>query len=164
MRAWSDGGEKFVDITGNEIKPKQIETPQRIQQYVRDSVGYVTEPYLVYFTEGVHEIKIESIRENMGIANVYLTSKENYMSYAEYAKEYEGQPKVSGNIAYNIQGEGGESQVIKNGKVEKIFNTTVTRSSSTIYGVSDRTSAYNSVIKNGEEQDASPVKIILNSN
>lgn len=75
MRAWSDGGEKFVDVTGNEIKPKQIETPQRIQQYVRDSVGYVTEPYLVYFTEGVHEIKIESIRENMGIANVYLTSK-----------------------------------------------------------------------------------------
>lgn len=163
MRAWSDGGEKFVDVTGNEIKPKQIETPQRIQQYVRDSVGYVTEPYLVYFTEGVHEIRIESIRENMGIANVYLTSKENYISYAEYAKEHEGQPKVSGNIAYNIQGEGGESQIIKNGKVDKTFNTTVTRSSSTIYGVSDRTSAYNSVIKDGIEQDASPVKIILNT-
>ena len=27
---------------------------------------------------------IESVRENMGIANVYLTSKENYMTYAEY--------------------------------------------------------------------------------
>jgi len=163
MRAWSDGGEKFVDVTGNEIKPKQIETPQRIQQYVRDSIGYVTEPYLVYFTAGEHEIKIESVRENMGIANVYLTSKETYMSYAEYSKEYEGYPKVSGNIAYNIQGEGGESQVIKNGEVTEVFNTTVTRSSATIYGVSDRTSAYNSVIKEGVEQNASPVKIVLNT-
>ena len=163
LRSWTDGGTKFIDATGNEIKPKQVEKPQRIQQYVRDSVGYVTEPYLVYFSEGTHEIKFESVRENMGIANVYLTSKENYITYAEYAKQYEGQPKVSGQIAYNIQAEGGESQLIKNGKVASVFNTEVVRSSSTIYGVSDRTSAYNSVIKDGVEQDASPVKIVLNT-
>ena len=58
LRSWGDGGEKFVDATGNEIKPKQVEQPQRLQQYVRDSVGYITEPYLIYFTEGTHEIKI----------------------------------------------------------------------------------------------------------
>ena len=163
LRSWGDGGEKFVDATGNEIKPKQVEQPQRLQQYVRDSVGYITEPYLIYFTEGTHEIKIESVRENMGIANVYLTSKENYMSYSEYEKEYQNEPKIAGGIAYNIQGEGGQSQYIENGKVAGTFNTTVTRSSSTIYGISDRTSAYNSVIVDGEEQKASPVKIVLNS-
>ena len=162
-RSWGDGGTKFVDATGNEIKPKQVEKPQRIQQYVKDSVGYVTEPYLIYFSEGTHEIKIESVRENMGIANLYLTSKESYISYSEYSQQHADKPKVNGKVAYNIQGEGGESQKIKNGEIEKTFNTTVTRSSSTIYGVSDRTSAYNSVIKDGEEQDASPVKIILNT-
>lgn len=163
VRSWSDGGEKFIDATGNEIKPKQIEKPERIQQYVRDSVGYVTEPYLVYFTEGTHTIEIESVRENMGIANVYLTSKEAYKSYEEYANDYKDQPKIDGKIAYNIQGEGGESQYLENGQVAGTFNTSVTRSSSTIYGVSDRTSAYNSVIKEGQEIEASPVKIVLNT-
>ena len=163
LRSWTDGGEKFIDATGNEIKPKQVEKPQRIQQFVRDSVGYVTEPYLVYFTEGTHTIEIKSVRENMGIAGLYLTSKESYISYADYAAQYAGKPKVDGGIAYNIQAEGGQSQYLENGKVSGTFETEVTRSTSTIYGISDRTSAYNSVIKDGKEIKASPVNIILNT-
>lgn len=164
VRTWSDGGEKFIDATGNEIKPKQVEVPQRTQQYVRDSVGYVTEPYLLYFGEGEHTIEIKSVRECMGIAGVYLTSKENYQTYEEYADQYKNEQVINGNISYNIQGEGGKSQIIENGKVTGLFDTTVIRSSSTIYGVSDRTSAYNSVInEEGESVEASPVKIVLNS-
>ncbi len=163
LRSWADGGEKFIDATGNEIKPKQIEKTQRIQQYVRDSVGYVTEPYLIYFSQGTHTIEIESVRENMGVAGVYLTSKESYISYKDYAAKYADKPIVDGEIAYNIQGEGGQSQYLENGKVAGTFETEVTRSSSTIYGISDRTSAYNSVIKDGEEMKASPVNIILNT-
>lgn len=163
VRTWGDGGEKFVDAKGNEIKPTQVEIPQRNQAYVRDSVGYVTEPYLIYFSQGTHTIEIEAIRENMGIANVFLTSKEGYQSYESYKELYKDQPVVNGEIAYNIQGEGGESLYYENGKVKEVFNTNVVRTSSTIYGSSDRTSAYNSYIKDGKEQSASPVKIILNT-
>lgn len=164
VRTWSDGGDKFIDATGNEIKPKQVEAPQRTQQYVRDSVGYVTEPYLLYFGEGEHTIEIESVRECMGIAGVYLTSKEDYKSYEDYAEEYKDANVIDGNISYNIQGEGGKSQIIENGKVSGTFDTEVIRSSSTIYGTSDRTSAYNSVINDkGEKVAASPVKIVLNT-
>lgn len=169
LRSWSDGGNKFIDATGNEIKPKQVEKTQRLQQYVKDSVGYVTEPYLVYFSKGTHTIEIESIKENMGIANIFLTSKEQYMSYSDYKDLYKNESKIDGGIAYKIQGEGGVYQYYENNKQKEISNeTTVTRSSSTIYGVSDRTSAYNSVItknedNNWEEAAASPVKIVLNT-
>lgn len=169
LRSWSDGGNKFIDATGNEIKPKQVEKTQRLQQYVKDSVGYVTEPYLVYFSKGTHTIEIESIKENMGIANVFLTSKEQYMSYSDYKDLYKNESKIDGGIAYKIQGEGGVYQYYENNKQKEISKeTSVTRSSSTIYGVSDRTSAYNSVItknedNNWEEAAASPVKIVLNT-
>ena len=163
LRSWTDGGSKFIDATGNEIKPRQIEITQRLQQYLKDSVGYVTEPYLVYFEAGNHEIEIESVKENMGIANLYVTSKENYKSYADYSSEYAGKSKIVGGIAYKLEGEGGDSQYYANNKVENVFNTEVIRSSSTIYGISDRTSAYNSMMKDGEQIKASPVKIVLNS-
>jgi hypothetical protein len=163
LRSWTDGGSKFIDATGNEIKPRQIEITQRLQQYLKDSVGYVTEPYLVYFEAGNHEIEIESVKENMGIANLYVTSKENYKSYADYSSEYAGKSKIAGGIAYKLEGEGGDSQYYANNKVENVFNTEVIRSSSTIYGISDRTSAYNSMMKDGEQIKASPVKIVLNS-
>ena len=49
----------------------------------------------------------------MGIAGLYLTSKESYISYADYAAQYAGKPKVDGGIAYNIQAEGGQSQYLE---------------------------------------------------
>lgn len=163
LRAWSDGGKKFVDATGNEIKPRQVEKPSRLQQYVKDSVGYVTEPYLVYFEAGTHDIELESVKECMGIANLYVVSKENYKSYTDYSAEHAGQSKVVGGISYQIEGEGGESQYYESNEVKSVFTSEVTRSSSTIYGISDRTSAYNSMMKDGVQQKASPVKIVLNS-
>ena len=163
LRSWSDGGKKFVDATGNEIKPRQVEKTSRLQQYVKDSVGYVTEPYLVYFEAGTHDVELESVKECMGIANLFVVSKENYKSYADYAAEHAGEAKVIGGISYQIEGEGGESQYYENNEVKSVFNSEVTRSSSTIYGISDRTSAYNSMMKDGVQQDASPVKIVLNS-
>ena len=163
LRSWSDGGKKFVDATGNEIKPRQVEKPQRLQQYVKDSVGYVTEPYLVYFEAGTHEIELESVKESMGIANLFIVSKESYKSYADYASEHAGKSKIVGGISYQIEGEGGDSQYYENNEVKSVFNTEVTRSTSTIYGISDRTSAYNSMMKDGVQQEASPVKIVLNS-
>ncbi len=163
LRSWADGGEKFIDATGNEIKPKQVEKPQRLQQYVKDAIGYVTEPYLVYFTAGEHTIEIKSVKENIGIANVYLTTKEKYDSYKDYYEQYKNEKVIEGGIAYKLQGEGGEYQYYEDNKVKSILNTDVTRSSSTIYGISDRTSAYNSTIQDGKEIDASPVKIVLNA-
>lgn len=156
QRVWADGGEKLVDLAGNEIKPKQVEKPAKRASYVYDQVGYVTEPYMIYFTRGEHDITIESIRENMLIANVYVTSVESYMTYDEYQQKYQDKAKVTGKISYQIQGEGGN-------EADGRF-TNVTRSSSTIYAVSDRTSSYNVTIgEDGKKLKSSPVKLVLNT-
>lgn len=153
QRVWGDGGKKIVDIVGNEIRPTQMEIVTRRTQYVKDQVGYVTEPFLVYLEEGNNEITIESIREPMAIFNIFISSKESYKTYEEVKAEYEanGYKKVTGGITgvdatldpnetptYKIEGE----------------NSTI-RSSSTLYAISDRTSAYTS--------PSDPVKTILNT-
>lgn len=146
QRVWQDGGEKIVDLTGNEIRPIQVEYTKRRTVYVKDQIGYITEPYLIYFNAGVNEITIESIRESMAIFNVIICSKETYPTYEEVYQDYlaKGYKKVTGQVAgYNVEG---------SDKIEGESSTM--RSSSTIYAISDRTSAYTS--------PSDPVKIILN--
>ncbi len=147
QRIWGDGGEKIVDIVGNEIRPIQIEYAQRRTQSIRDQVGYINEPFLVYFEEGNNELTIESVREPMAIFNVIISSKKEYKSYEEVKAEYEanGYKKVTGKITATDE----------NGKNIIEGEDSTVRSSSTIYGISDRTSAYTS--------PADPVKTILNT-
>lgn len=146
QRVWGDGGEKIVDLTGNEIRPVQVEKPEKRVDYLKDQVGYVTEPYLIYFKAGQNEITIESVRESMAIFNIIIASKENYPTYEEVLSEYEakGYQKVTNAYGYNVPG---------NAKIEG--ESSIKRSSSTIYAISDRTSAFTS--------PSDPVKIILNS-
>lgn len=147
QRVWTDGGKKIVDLNGNEIRPVQVEMPIRRQSYVKDKIGYVTEPYLVYLSKGKNTITIESIRESMSIFNIHIMSKEEYRSYEEVKAEYEvkGYKKVKGGITgYYVEG---------NPRIEG--EDSVYRSSSTLYAIHDRSSAYNS--------PSDPVKIILNS-
>lgn len=147
QRIWGDGGDKIVDTTGNEIKPRQVELPQRRQAYVRDRVGYVTAPYLIYFNAGENDLKIESIREAMSIFSIHVASREEYPTYAEVYENYMtmGYEKVSGKI----------TGTYSEGKDWIEGEDAVSRSTSTIYAISDRTSAFNS--------PNDPVRIILNA-
>lgn len=147
QRVWTDGGDKIIDLNGNEIRPVQAEHRIRREQYVKDKIGYVTEPYLVYLSKGKNTITFESVRETMSIFNIHVTSKEEYKSYEEVKAEYEakGYKKVTGGITgYYVEGDP---------KIQG--EDSVYRSSSTIYAIHDRSSAYNS--------PADPVKVILNS-
>ena len=147
QRVWGDGGDKIVDLNGNEIRPVQVELPEKRVSFVRDQVGYITEPYLIYFKAGQNEIKIESVRESMGIFNVIIASKESYPTYKDVYNDYmaKGYKKVTGKkTGYFVEGQ------------ERIEGEdSIKRSSSTIYAISDRTSAFTS--------PSDPVKIILNS-
>ncbi len=146
-RVWGDGGQIIVDITGNQIRPKQIEKPIKRSAYVKDEVGYVSEPYLVYFNTGVNTLSLTSLREAMSIFQVHIISKQSFKTYEEVEAEYEANSyqKVSGQIA--------ASSTSGTDYIEA--EEAIYRSSPTIYAVSDRTSAYNS--------PTDPVKIILNS-
>ena len=121
-RSWHDGGKVKTDLNGNEIKPSQVELQQAREEYVKDSIGYVTEPYLVYFEAGANKIEFNSIRENMGIIGLWVTSKETHITYEEY-KASNPTNVVSGSKTIKIEGE-----------------SSTARSTSTIYAVSDKTS------------------------
>ncbi len=142
-RTWHDDGEPLTDLSGNQIKPSQAELIEENYEYVRDSIGYVTEPFLVYFKAGTSYIEFSAIKENMGIINVFVASKETYISYEEYIAKYSDSDKVTGKVSYKVEGEEAYS-----------------RSSSTIYAVNDKTNA-NTTTASGEK--TSPVKLILNT-
>jgi len=146
-RTWHDGGVVRTDINGNEIKPSQVELQLAREAYVRDSIGYITEPYLVYFNAGANTITVGSVRENMGIINLYVVSKEAYSDYATYQAKYANATVITGEKTVKIEGESSTS-----------------RSSSTIYAVSDKTSLYTTTTDaNGNSTNASPLKQILNT-
>lgn len=141
-RVWGDDGEPLEDLSGNQIKPSQAEIMTARYGYVKDTIGYVTEPYLIYFEAGVNEIRLESIKENMGIYDVYVATKETYDSYEQYKAKYSNAKEIK-DAFYKVEGE----------------DATV-RSSSTIYAVNDKTSAYTTTADGAK---ASPVKLILNT-
>lgn len=147
QRVWGDGGDKITDINGNEIRPIQVEKPEKRETYVRDQVGYVTEPYLIFFKAGVNELTFESVRESMAIFTITVESKQTYKTYSEVYAEYEskGYKKVSGQVT----GQFVEGEDFIEGE------DSISRSSSTIHAITDRTSAYTS------PNDA--VRLILNS-
>lgn len=144
-RTWCDDGTPLTDLSGNQIKPSQVEKLASRYAYVRDSIGYVTEPYVVYLSSGDHTLTFSAIKENMGIIDVFFASKESYKTYDEYISEKEaaGASKITGSKLYKIEGENAYS-----------------RSSSTIYAVNDKTSAYTTTADGAK---ASPVKLILNT-
>ena len=144
-RTWCDDGEALTDLSGNQIKPSQVEKLASRYAYVRDSIGYVTEPYVVYLSSGNHTITFKAVKENMAIIDVFVASKENYATYDEYLSSAKaaGASEVSGSKSYKVEG-------------EKAYS----RSSSTIYAVNDKTNAYVTT-ESGEK--ASPVKLILNT-
>ena len=146
-RVWTDGGDIITDITGNQIRPPQVEMPIKRSGFVKDETGYVSDPYLIYFNSGLNSITFTSLRESMSIFAVHILSKQTFKTYSEVEAEYEaaGYQKIVGSIAASsdsgtdfIEGE-----------------NAIYRSSPTIYATSDRSNAYNS--------PADPVKIILNS-
>ena len=142
-RTWEDKGEPLTDLSGNQIKPSQAEKIESNYSYIRDSIGYITEPYYVYFEAGHATIALESVKENMGVIGLYLCSKESYDDYATYRARYSDNDIVTGSVNYKVEGE-----------------DSYTKSSSTIYAINDKTSAYTST-KSGEK--TSPVKLILNT-
>lgn len=141
-RVWGDDGEPLEDLSGNQIKPSQTEILTSRYGYVKDTIGYVTEPYLIYFEAGVNEIRLESIKENMGIYDVFVATKESYDSYEKYKNDHSSAKKITDALV-KVEGEDAS-----------------TRSSSTIYAVNDKTSAYTTT---SDGAKASPVKLILNT-
>lgn len=93
-RVWNDTASSYdkngnlkVDSNGNDLKPQQVETFTFRNSYFKDSMGYVTEPYMFYLEAGENEITLISIKEPMIIDQIHVLSVSETPSYEEYLAE-----------------------------------------------------------------------------
>ena len=83
-RMWKDAGPKRKDNRGNEIRPGQVEHIGRQTVYLRDDMGYRTEPYAFYFKEGENTLTLRAVDEPMILCSMTLTPPLTYESYDDY--------------------------------------------------------------------------------
>jgi len=124
-RVWTNASPIIEDLNGNDMKPAQKEIFDLTSVYFRDQKGYVTEPYMFYFTEGNNTISLESVRENMTITELAIMQVDSKVNYSEYLDLYSDEQITSGHL---IEVEGQDASK---------------RSSPTLYAIADRTSPKN---------------------
>lgn len=88
-RVWEDETEILVNHFGDQVRPKQVEKPQRVTTYVRDYENYIVEPYYIYLSKGLHTITFESVREPLIIHKLTFEGQEPVKTYEEVLQEYE---------------------------------------------------------------------------
>ncbi len=86
-RFWEYATDEFAeDINGNQQRPKQQEIRRFETVYLTDSNGYQQKPLAFYLTAGEHTLRLESVRETMGIHSLTLCQAEEVESYEDYQK------------------------------------------------------------------------------
>ena len=118
------------DIDNNEIRESLKQTPEWQTYSIKDSNGFITEPFTFVLTpddDGNVSLTLEGVNEPIVISDIKLTKITSYQSYADYHKKYEG--KADGTGAMKLEAE--------------YFSAA---SNQTIYPTSDTTSAANSPV------------------
>ena len=112
------------DVNGNEMRPVKEEAPEWRVQTLVDSQAFTSKPFEFYLTEGEHTIAFEAATEPIKIASIKLHGAEKLLTYEEYLEMHKDAPKVSADVAVNINAE-----------------TPCRTSEQVIYAMNDRTSA-----------------------
>lgn len=87
-RVWADASEIIRDNRGNDIRPRQIEMPVWRQEYFRNHMGYIVDPYLFFLREGKNTIRLISIREPMAIRRFEFRQAAEILPYEKVLRKY----------------------------------------------------------------------------
>ena len=106
-RLWTDAGEVRKDNQGNDIRPSQKEVFDRQTVFLRDDMGYQTEPYAFWFEEGENTLTLKAVNEPVVVCGITLTPIVKFPTYEEYAAAL---PEVTmtdegKNYSQTVQGE-----------------------------------------------------------
>jgi len=107
QRIWGDAGPTRFDNQGNEIRAQQVEKPQWEKVWFKDSLGFITEPYVFYFSKGENIIRLQGINEPMAIRSLSIKAPDRALRYKDYiAKQDLSQyHNTRSNIQLKVQGE-----------------------------------------------------------
>ncbi|HOV69474.1 MAG TPA: hypothetical protein PLZ84_04025, partial [Clostridia bacterium] len=98
-RIWEDvlenGKFRIDEATGDEMRPyqKESESIGWIEEPFNDYLGFYTEPFLFYFEQGQHTIRLSAVREPLIVGQIILKNVEDIKTYAEVSKDY---PQLTG--------------------------------------------------------------------
>lgn len=126
-RIYTDAAAPRVDNRGNMIRPSQKEAPRWETMYIKDELGYITEPYEFYFSKGENIIRFEGAQEPWIVKDLVLTAVKERDSYSTYLSKMTAQygaTNQSNPAPITIQGEDAQF-----------------RSSQSLYALYDRSSA-----------------------
>lgn len=85
--SYDENGNLKVDTNGNDQKPQQVEKYTFKDSYFKDSMGYVTEPYMFYLEAGKNEITLVSIKEPILIDQIHVLSVVETPTYEQYLQQ-----------------------------------------------------------------------------
>lgn len=122
-RQWTDASEPKIDNQGNMIRPSQVEVFSWQKAFLRDDMGYVTEPYQFFFNKGENEITFECVNEPVILRKITLSPITALPTYAEYKNSQPAAGTDVSNFVKTIQGE-----------------SAIRRSEPSLYGKYDRSS------------------------
>lgn len=118
------------DIDNNEIRESLQQTPEWQSYSIKDSNGFITEPFAFVLTpddNGNVSLSLEGVNEPIVISSIKLTKLATYQSYNDYHEKYADKPDGMGAM-----------------KIEAEYFSAA--SNQTIYPTSDTTSAANSPV------------------
>lgn len=105
-RIWKDAEDITQDSRGNDVRPKQVESPKWIETYVKGYTSYYEEPYKFYFKQGKNTIRFVSVKEPMLIRKIIITQAEEIPAYEQVKQIYEEEGYAeSQGVFIKIQGE-----------------------------------------------------------
>ena len=124
-RCWENAAPVKRDSRDNDVRPSQSEHAVWMDSILKDSDGYYQDPFYFYFKKGENTLTLESIKEPVKIGKIVIKNEEASLNYEDYLSKHvaNGAKEVS-NAFIKIQGE------------DALY-----KSDSTLYPVSDRTSA-----------------------
>ena len=108
-RFWVDetfenGDRYLLDVDGNEIRPKQIETFYWDEAWAKSYTGLYNDPLYVLLTEGTHTVRIERQLEAAAFSQITFKKYQEPVSYEEYTTKTSDKT-IHSNTDYIIQGE-----------------------------------------------------------
>jgi ABC-type glycerol-3-phosphate transport system substrate-binding protein len=124
-RVWGDKAEVRIDNQGNELRPSQVEKPRWESSYLKDSMGYFTEPYVFYLKEGSNKIRLTGVSEPMALSRFEVRAAGEVKNYAEYMEDFDGNSFGNNEDGFSLKIQG---------------ETAKFRSSPSLYAVYDRSS------------------------
>lgn len=109
-RIWKDDVDSFdekgnfkTDTNGNDVKPQQVELYSFRNNYFKDDMGYVTEPYMFYFEKGENTISLSSIKEPVLIDCIKILSVNDIVDYQTYISQMKAlhpQTNITNQMVY----------------------------------------------------------------